>query len=318
MEMEEKENLRVILRRGVHDVRNGPVSVVPSMVWERKDTAFLVTGALACLKGVYITALERKKEGQYFSCLLTKEDRESGAWEEKVSRKIEDIVSTAHPAGIIVYASCLEFMASLPMKARAARLEKKWSLPIRILYRGALVSPKYPPMEALPKMMAAIPDTGRPLSPHGAPEVPEGSDFQGAADVLQPLDTYNVLLEGGGCTECYDLPKEEIRRYHLMQTKFSSVEAAKRYKEILPAALTADYRRNGKGRLLCLLSSVIPNELSFDLDWLAAELRRAGVPVLLIPTDGTKGVEAGRQLAEAAVSDWQEKHGMIPKRDGNE
>lgn len=128
MEMEEKENLRVILRRGVHDVRNGPVSVVPSMVWERKDTAFLVTGALACLKGVYITALERKKGGQYFSCLLTKEDRESGAWEEKVSRKIEDIVSTAHPAGIIVYASCLEFMASLPMKALAARLEKKWFL----------------------------------------------------------------------------------------------------------------------------------------------------------------------------------------------
>ena len=309
-----EEELRVIIRRGVHDVRNGPVSVVPSMVWERRDLAFLVTGAKACLKGVYITAMERHKESQYFGCLLTKEDHESGAWEEKLSGKIREIVDTAHPAGIIVYASCLEFMAGIPMKALAARLEKEWGTPIRILYRGALVSPKYPPMDVLPKMMDSIPETGRDLTAHLAPEVPEGSDFQGAADVLQPLDTYNVLLEGGGCTECYDLPKEEIRKYHLMQTKFSSVEAAKGYRNILPQALAADWHHNGKGRLLCLLSSIIPHDLDFDMDWLVSELHKAGVPVLFIPTDGTRGEKEGRRIAEEAISRWEERHGTIPKR----
>lgn len=286
-----------MVQPAVHRKNKGPVAVIPNKILERKDLALLAIGSAACLRGVYLAIAPFDELHRYFTCEFELEDYTNGRWEEKLARKLEALTALENIGGVVIYTSCLEKIYEKDFEPVIRPVSERTGVPVEVLWRGALVSPERNPFAYLPEVLEAIPDRGKRFSPSGRELPPVQTDFAGIAYLLQPLDTYNFLVDAGGCTECFAVADEEVDSFRLKKSRFSNLKAARRWRELLVDQIAGDYEKKGEGKLCCLMSSVIPEALGFDFEEILRELKSRHIPALFIPSNGRKSSTEG--MAEA-------------------
>lgn len=286
-----------IVQPAVHRKSKGPVAVIPNKILERKDLALLAIGSAACLRGVYLAIAPFGKLHRYFTCEFELEDYTNGRWEEKLTRKLEALMALEGIGGVVIYTSCMERIYEKDFGPVIHPVLERTGIPVEVLWRGALVSPERNPFEYLPKVLEAIPDRRMGFAPEGRELPPVQTDFAGIARLLQPFETYNFLVDAGGCTECFAVADDEVDSFRLRKSRFSNMKAACRWKELLVDQIAGDYEKNGQGKLCCLMSSVIPEALDFSFDQILTDLKKRRIPTVYIPSNGRRSCTEG--MAEA-------------------
>ena len=273
---------------GVTNNKNGNIMVLPGRIWKRDDLMLIATGSPACVRGVYNTAVKLNKLHQYRYCLMEAIDLENY---EKWLTKLDDVLHNAlgEPwlGGVVIYASCLDFLHKAILNRFVEDAEKKATVPIKILYRGAVVPQKKPLEEFLAELLDEIPEGKGKLSTEEKSLPAMQTDFAGLADMLQEWDTYNLMVDAGGCTECFSLPKSWRQNYHLKKSRFSSFGALKSCQLTFPDIIKEDWNTSGNEKPCCLFQSPIPKISKFDMDLLRKNLHRSGIDeVYCFKTDG--------------------------------
>ncbi|MGN0953561.1 hypothetical protein [Dialister sp.] len=293
MTEEKRQPETCIVQPAVHRKKKGPVAVIPNQILARRDLALLAIGSAACLRGVYLAIAPFGQLDRYFTCEFEPEEYRNGRWEEKLKRKLEELTAMAGIGGVVIYTSCLERIYDKDFAPVIHEVSEASGVPVEVLWRGALVSPERNPFAYLPEVLKAIPDEGKIFTPGHRELPPLQTDFAGIARLLQPFDTYNFLVDAGGCTECFAVPDEEVDTFHLRKSRFSNLKAARRWKELLVDRLAEDYQKKGEGKLCCLMSSVIPEALAFDFKDILDELQSRHIPAVYIPSNGRKSSAEG-------------------------
>lgn len=288
-----------IVQPAVHRKSKGPVAVIPNKILERKDLALLAIGSVACLRGVYLAIAPFGELHRYFTCEFELEDYTNGRWEEKLTQKLEALMALEGIGGVVIYTSCMERIYEKDFGPVIHPVFKRTGVPVEVLWRGALVSPERNPFEYLPKVLEAIPDRRMGFAPEGRELPPVQTDFAGIARLLQPFETYNFLVDAGGCTECFAVADAEVDSFRLRKSRFSNMKAACRWKELLVDQIAGDYEKNGQGKLCCLMSSVIPEALGFDFEEILVDLKSRHIPACYIPSNGRRSSTEG--MAEALL-----------------
>lgn len=303
---------RIRIEAAVHEGR-GIVRSVPEKIFGRPDLAIVVTASPACLRGVYITAAAIGERHRFFGCLICPEEYKTGAWKKRLKASMKEAAESG-AGGIVIYASCLDYEIASAMEREVSAISKEIHVPAAVLFRGALVSPMRPPAKYLPPLLASLPETGAHIRADGFSLPPPQSDFAGIAEFLQLWDTYNFLLDGGGCPECFALPADRIAGYRLQKSRFTSASHMKQGMEELAKQAAADYKKRGDGKPFCLLSSVMPTALDVSVTSFAEKIKCEKIPVIHLPSDGMHGAEEGIANALLALAKQSSEHRKFPDR----
>ena len=280
------------LEPGITLSKSGNVNVLPGMILQRDDLAIVVTGSPACVRGIYKAVQALHKRNHLFICPILPEDYGSDAWKKKLAASVNMALRYEGLGGIIVYASCPDFLNRMNTEDIAPLLNNPDHVPVRVLFRGALVSPSRPPKKYLQAILDELPETGKKYARDFVPMPPVQTDFAGVSELLQCWDTYNVLLDAGGCSECFTLPREQEASFRLVKTRFETTGAMVAGEN---AAAEVIFRNLPQERTVpcCLLSSIMPGLLKMKASGVEEILRQKGVPVRLFETDGRRSSQEG-------------------------
>ena len=287
-----KKNMPVcMIETAVKPPQSKNMTNLPSKILERKDLAMIVTGSLACIRGIYKTAASLGKLHQLYYCVLDNNDYNSEAWIEKYANIINKVLQKKGLGGIIVYAGCLDTLAKVSLKRVRPLLNNPTDIPVEILFRGPLSTATRKPKDVLPEILAKIPPTDGVLSSDGFVLPPPQPDFTGVAAMTENCKNSTIVLDIGGCSACI-APSCNHSFENLKKTVFNGYAGLKQYKEVLDKAILQE--TNSQTKSCCiLLETPVVQQAKLNISWLQESLMQKGLESVAFDTTGYKTSEEG-------------------------
>jgi len=286
-----------ILEPAVKPPESGNMTNLPKQILERPDLAIIVTGSLACIRGIYKTVAGLGKLHQFHYCVLDEEDYLSEAWIEKYANIINKVLQRKGLGGIIVYAGCLDMLAKVNLTKVKPLLNNPLQIPVEILFRGPVAAAVRKPKEVLPELLAKIPPTDKELARNSFVLPPLLPDFVGVAAMLEKRNSHNIVLDIGGCSACIS-PSDGNSFKSLKKTTFKGYTGLKQYKDCLDKVILAANSTTPYNTCTLLETPVI-KKAQLDMSWLEEKLAHDNmIPVNL----GTNGYNTSAEgIAKALV-----------------
>lgn len=297
-----KKNLPVCtIEAAVKPPKSQNMTNLPHIILERKDLAIIVTGSLACIRGIYKTVASLGKLHQLYYCVLDNNDYNSGVWAKKYACIINKVLQKKGLGGIIIYAGCLDTLAKVSLKKVRPLLNNPSAIPVEILYRGPLSAAIRKPKDALPEILAKIPPTDRTLNKDGFALPPLQPDFTGVAAMIEHRDSCNIVLDIGGCSACI-APSCNNSFSTLKKTVFNGYAGLTQYKEVLDKIILREADRQTKSCCI-LLETPVVQKAQLDISWLQDSLKQNGLESVALGTTGYQSSEEGVAAALIKVGE---------------
>lgn len=279
---------------GIEDVKlvhsSGNVVLLPSMILERPDIAMVVTSSPGCILGVYHSVRKLGKLGQLFWCVMRPEEyTEEG--EQPLRNVLARAAATPGVNGIVIYASCIEYMLGYDFSRVIRSFDNPRGIPVKVLLRGPLVPGSMKSPEHLRRLLDEIPVGAGRIERINTDPLPQMPDFIRTADELQTgctENTWNLLIEAGGCTKCLERPGQAEAGYRLKKTRLAAGKTPAYWNESIRRGVLRAQEAHPEIRQINLIGSTIQELLQFPVEDLRAELEARGLTVILYPMDAVR------------------------------
>jgi hypothetical protein len=259
---------------------------LPKRIFQRTDLMLVAVGSLSCVRALYLQAADLGKLHQFCYCCMTPTEYALGTGGRRLKKELEKVLKKTGIGGVIVYVSCMEVITRMELEELLSSLNNPDRVPVKVLYRGPMVSRYQKPAESLSQILLSIPETGRKIEGDSLILPPVPPDFAGIAECLQSWDTYNFLITPGGCTGCMIGRADGKQAYRLRKSRFHDMEAAMGCEQIVLEGIAADAKETADGKLCCLLGTAVPHLLSFDYERVSEELQERGISSVFLKSDG--------------------------------
>lgn len=165
-----------------------------------KDVCILACGSLSCLRGLYKACAQRGELHRFRPCYITNREYALGMGESILLSKIRKLLAEEKISGIILYVSCTEVITGCDYTGILQRLGDTGGVPVRPFFRGPLVSGRGQLADTARRLVADLPEAGKP---RGVPSLPVPAvDFDGIYEQASRWNLQCVLLSPGGCSAC--------------------------------------------------------------------------------------------------------------------
>lgn len=280
-----KENNTCKIEAAVKPPESGNMVSLPKLILERPDIAIIVTGAQACVRGIYKTVAALGKLHQLHYCVISEDEYTTEGWVNKYVAIINKVLQRPGLGGIIVYAGCLDCLAKVNLAKVRPLLNNPNNIPVEILLRGPVAATVRKPKDVLPELLAKIPPTTKKLDRNGFVLPPLLPDFVGVAAMLENWNSCNVVLDIGGCSACIS-PSNLHRTYaNLKKTTFNSYADLKNNIEELTSALVETSQASASNTCVLLPTPVV-KKTDLNISKLQSNLKKHSINALHFATDG--------------------------------
>lgn len=274
-----------IIESAIQPPESGNMVNLPKIILERPDIAIIVTGAQACVRGIYKTVAALGKLHQLHYCVISEKEYANGSWINKYTDIINKVLLRPGLGGIIIYAGCLDCLAKVNLTKVTPLLNNPNKIPVEILFRGPIAAAARKPKDVLLELLAKIPQTTKVLDNDGFKLPPLLPDFVGVATMLEGWTSLNVVLDIGGCSACI-IPSSPHRSYaKLKKTKFSSYTELKNCIKALTTSLSEEANSTDNNTCVLLPTPVV-KKAALDINELQKALKRNSINTIKFDTDG--------------------------------
>lgn len=263
---------------------------LPHRILERKDLVLLAAGSLACVRGIYMTAAADKALDRFRYTIISPSEYATGEAAEKIKELIEKTIDTLNPAGIILYASCMEVITDLDFERIKSEIDNPDGIKIEMLKRGPLVKRHTDPEEMIEEILSDIPDSGKDIRSIGKMVPPPMPDFEAIASMVRKYKSYNVLLTVGGCDGCFGNSEDS---FNMRKTRLNDLDISLGSEDLYVKGISDDKTKLAPDAEAILLGTAVPGAVGLDYDRIRRELEKAGQTITLIKTDGFQSGEEG-------------------------
>ncbi|MGN0354688.1 MAG: hypothetical protein ACI4EI_06390 [Muricoprocola sp.] len=267
-----------------------------SRIFQQDGAMLVAVGSLACVRTLWFQAYRLGKLKQFCGCALRAWDYALGKNDEVIHEKIRKAQEQPDAKGIIVYASCMEYLTQWEWNSENTQLESK--IPIGILFRGPLTKRCRNPiidLDALLKEMGLqeknreqiIQIEESDLGLYSLP--PVAPDFSGVLSFLSEIEADAVLVSPGGCKSCVEYVDDSTEVLHKCKqygTRFSDVSVTGGCEDGLTMSLCQKFENK---RALFLVGSAVMNMIGFDGKYLEQRLAEYGKHALFFDCNGFEG-----------------------------
>ena len=276
---------------------------LPERIFQRPDLALVATGSLSCIRSLYQEAVRLDKTHQFFPCIQSAQAYAAGQNGLGLARTLQQILSIPEVSGVIIYASCADVLSQTDFDGIIASLENPRSVPVRVLLRGPMVNRYQRPREALEKILADIPGSGKAIPREKRWFPPPRPDFYYVSSALQYMPAMPVLLTAGGCGGDPESDSGGRPDYRLGHTRFNDIQLTLGAESIAAAAVIAESEaqpEEHRDRTVYLLGSAVPTFAGLDRENVADAVSQKGFSVRNLGCDGFSAGEPA--LAQALVT----------------
>lgn len=283
---------------------------LPHRILERKDLVLLAAGSLACVRGIYMTAAADNTLDRFRYTIISPSEYATGQAAGKIKELIEKTIKTLKPAGIVLYASCMEIITDLDFDRIRSEIDNPDGVKIKMLKRGPLVKRHMDPEEMLKEILSDIPDSGKEIHSIGKMVPPPMPDFEAIATMIKNYKSYNALLTVGGCDGCFESAGDP---FNMRKTRLNDLDISLGSEDLFVKGISEDKKDLAPDAESILLGTAVPGVVGLDYDRIRSELEKEGQTVTLIKTDGFQSGEEGisrgyRMLMKAKTEREPGKH----------
>lgn len=268
----------------------------------RDDIAIVAGGSPSCLRGLYRQAYASGRLGQFIPCPLNNTEYAQGRYLEKMRCCLQQAVDTPGVGGVVIYASCIDYLLSSDYTSVIESLRNPRGIPIEILFRGPLAKRTISMSARTEEILSMLPNGNGPIC-CGVPLPPPAPDFDALNDVIGAWGQDRFLVTPGGCTGCLT---QGVPQPPAMFSRMDDILFSMGCETALTQAIANVYPPDGEKRLF-LLQAAVPSFLSVDLVSVERRLQELGIPAVLTDTSGWKPACAALSrffLDYAKESNW--------------
>ena len=247
----------------------------------RDDIAIVAGGSPSCLRGLYRQAYRSGRLGQFIPCPLSSTEYAQGRYLEKMRRCLQQAVDTPGVGGVVIYASCIDYLLSSDYTPIIGELCNPRGIPVEVLFRGPLARRTVAMGARTEEILARLPHGAGPIH-CGTPLPPPAPDFDVLNDVAGAWGQDRFLVTPGGCTGCLT---QSAAQAPTLFSRMDDILLTMGCETALTQAIAGAYPQGGEKQLF-LLQTAVPSFLSVDLASVENGLRELGIPAILTDTGG--------------------------------
>lgn len=278
-----------------------------SGILEQDGIVMVAAGSLACVRSLWFQAYRRGKSGQFIGLPLPAWNYAVGKNGEKIVERIRDVSQHTEAKGIIVYASCMEYLTQWDLEAE--NLGREWKLPVGVLFRGPLTKRTGSPLDALEKLLGKMElqreasdrsndrkkqDCGRNREKGEESQrlnslPPVAPDFSGVLSFLSEIDGNAILISPGGCKSCIEYVdgfKNFEQKSNQYGTRFMDLSVTGGCEDVLATTLCSTFSDE---KALFLVGSAVMQMIGFDGKYLEKSLLSRGKSAVFLDCNGFEG-----------------------------
>lgn len=287
---------------------------LPEMILQREDIALVAAGSLSCIRDLYDRARQMGRLGQFFPCVITKEEYAAGLNGRKLGECLNRVLKAEGVGGIIIYASCMEVITQTDFDEIIRNLDNPEQIPVEVLYRGPMVKRYLKPAAMLEEILGRMPIGQGKLCSDYRELPPVYPDFNGISAMLQHWDALPFLITAGGCTGGLARLEEDGRPYRLNNSRLTDIQVTLGCEELLENGIAyaagemgtytagkAETDGAGSHMFVCLLGSAVPAFTGVDYTRISRNLKKGQVPNIHLASDGFGASPAGASDALLAL-----------------
>lgn len=200
---------------------------MPDQIFKTPNVGLLALGSAACIRTIYLSAWNMQCLNRFAYVQMEPRDYALGNT-EKFKSSLQKMVDSCQIGGIIVYTSCMEIITSMNLELLVSEIQNPKEIPIKIFYRGPMVSRRRNPSENLKNILSSLKDLPK-QHPSGSLSLPMplmAPDFAAVLSLLKTFPFEKLLITPGGCGNCANLEKCQNQQEDIYMTEFDDLQLA--------------------------------------------------------------------------------------------
>lgn len=258
-------------------------------ILQQEKLAMVAMGSLACVRILWFRACRSGRLERFFGCTVSDWEYGMGKQGEKLRQTVRKALKCKGVRGIVIYASCMEYLTMWDWEAELRELDIPEGISIYILYRGPLAKRSMDPSGQLSGILQSLDlseegaerdhniDSGKGFLPSLPPVAP---DFEGIMAALGEMDCDILLLSPGGCKSCIERLGGCAGCYG---SRMQDISVCNGCEKELAQVICEQF---ACARPLVLLGSAIFYAVGCDMEKLAEQLQERGKQAVYLESNG--------------------------------